>query len=165
MPALFNADEVFAIAVQIENNGAAFYRKAARGQKDEGNVAYLEELARMEDDHARIFTEMRQGASAGSAGGGSDLYNEGALYLSAIADGYRVEGSPKVADSLTGEETMEDIVRTAIGLEKDSIVFYLGLRDVVPETLGRDKIDLIIAEEKKHIVTLSEHLKKVRAAE
>ncbi|MBF0205078.1 MAG: rubrerythrin, partial [Desulfamplus sp.] len=31
----FNADEIFKVAIRIEENGAAFYRKAASLQKEE----------------------------------------------------------------------------------------------------------------------------------
>ncbi|MBT8356834.1 MAG: rubrerythrin, partial [Deltaproteobacteria bacterium] len=61
-----------------------------------------------------------------------------------------------------GQETMEEIITTAIGLEKDSILFYLGLRDLVPPKFGRDKIDDIIREERKHIVQLTYLLRKIK---
>ena len=48
-------------------------------------------------------------------------------YLAAMADTMGGEGSPSVADSLTGDETLEEILRTAVGLEKDSILFYLRI--------------------------------------
>ncbi|NIP32685.1 hypothetical protein GWO25_02155, partial [Candidatus Saccharibacteria bacterium] len=34
MAAVFNADEIFEMAIRIENNGAAFYRKAASLQSN-----------------------------------------------------------------------------------------------------------------------------------
>ena len=45
---------------------------------------------------------------------------------------------------------MAQVIETAIGLEKESILFYLGLKDIVPPKLGRVKIDEIIEEEKRH---------------
>ncbi len=51
-------------------------------------------------------------------------------------------------NQLTGDETMVQVIDTAIGLEKESILFYLGLKDIVPPKLGRVKIDEIIEEEK-----------------
>ena len=56
---------------------------------------------------------------------------------------------------------MEEILRIALDLEKKAILFYLGLKDVVPENLGKDKIDRIIDEEKSHVVTLTQELKKL----
>ena len=39
-------------------------------------------------------------------------------------------------------------------LEKESIVFYLGLRDLVPAKLGKDKVERILREEMSHVALL-----------
>jgi rubrerythrin len=59
---------------------------------------------------------------------------------------------------LTGKETKEDILKAAIGYEKDSIVFYLGIKEVVPPELGKDRIDAILKEEMSHVAVLSDEL-------
>ena len=71
-----------------------------------------------------------------------------------------MEGVTKAdpSDKLTGRESLEEILQTAIGLEKDSITFYLGIREMVPEKLGKDKVDRIIKEEMSHVVMLTEEL-------
>ena len=53
---------------------------------------------------------------------------------------------------------MEDILKEAITAEKDSIVFYLGMKDLVPQALGKNRIDAVIKEEMAHIRTLSKEL-------
>ena len=53
---------------------------------------------------------------------------------------------------------MEEILKTAISAEKESIVFYLGMKDVVPAHLGQQKLDDIIKEEMGHIRLLSKEL-------
>ena len=163
MGKLFNADEVFQIAVQMEDNAAAFYRRAAGNFADNAATALLERLARMEDDHKKTFEEMRKAMAGPGAGAEQfDLYQEGGQYLAAVASGYRVEGSPAIAESLSGEETLKDIVKIGLNLEKESVLFYLGMKDVVPDELGKDRLDKIIAEEKSHIVTLSKELQGVQ---
>jgi rubrerythrin len=107
---------------------------------------------------------MRAQYAAANPSQTSDLYNEGSMFLSAIADGYPIEGSPSIAADLNGEETMEQILEIAVDLEKKAILFYLGMKDVVPENLGRDKLDEIINEEKSHVVLLMKELKKRREA-
>lgn len=91
-----------------------------------------------------------------------DPNDELTLYLKAMADAHGGEGSPDVLAMLTGQEAMADIIRIAIGLEKESILFYLGLKDIVPPKLGRNKINSIIMEEKKHVAQLSGFLKKAK---
>ena len=90
-----------------------------------------------------------------------DADGEGNKYLAAIAGGQRTEGSPRVTELITGRESASEIVRTAIGLEKEAILFYLGIRDLVPERMGKDKVDLIIDEEKRHVVSLTQELKRL----
>ena len=164
MAIVFNADEVFEMAVRIENNGAAFYRKAAGLQSDIKNQKFLEGLANMEDRHEKIFTDMRTTLTEKDKGPKVfDPYDEVSQYLAAMADTMGGEGSPSVADTLTGNESLEEILNIAVGLEKDSILFYLGIKDLIPAQSGQDRIDEIIKEERRHVVQLSNLLEKLKA--
>ena len=158
----FNADEVFEVAIRIEENGGRFYRKAAELQPDQQNKAILEKLASMEDHHKRTFENMKTHISEiEKTAMVFDPMGESVQYLAAMADSHGGEGSPRVADSLTGEETMKEIIDIAIGLEKESILFYLGLKDMVPPKYGQDKVDQIIREERKHVIQLNAYRKKL----
>ena len=53
---------------------------------------------------------------------------------------------------------MVEILKSAIEAEKDSIVFYLGMKEAVPENLGKGRIETIIKEEMGHIRLLSKEL-------
>jgi len=155
----FNADEVFEMAEQIERNGAKFYRKVAEGTEDVGTRELLLELAAMEDEHEETFASMRAELSAEERTSTVfDPEGEAGMYLNAMADGYVFDMRADPSELLTGKETIAEILRTAIGLEKDSIVFYLGIDEIVPERLGKDKISVIIKEEMGHITTLSKKL-------
>jgi rubrerythrin len=161
----FNANEVFKVAVKIEENGAAFYRKAAQQQSDDANREFLEKMAAMEDTHKASFLKMSDDITvAEKTELVFDPQNEAAAYLAAMADTHGGEGSPSAADALTGSETMEEIIKTAIGLEKESILFYLGIKDMVPPKYGQSKVDDIIDEERKHVIQLSSLLKKIKSA-
>jgi rubrerythrin len=160
----FNADEVFEMAIRAEQNGAAFYRRAAELNAGKSTVEFLEKLAAIEDAHEKVFAHMRKDLSGREKGQTVyDRYDDGALYLAATADTHGGEGSPSVADTLTGEETMEQILQIAIELEQKSILFYVGLRDLVPENLGRDRVDTIIEEEKGHVAALMREMERVKA--
>jgi rubrerythrin len=159
----FNAAEIFEMAIQIEENGAAFYRKAAELQKDPADKKFLETIAGMEDRHKIGFEEMKaQVSDLEKSQTVFDPNEELYQYLKAMADAHGGEGNPDVVKLLTGDETMAQIVQTAIGLEKESILFYIGLKDIVPPHLGRSKIDDIIEEEKKHMAQLSGFLKQAK---
>jgi rubrerythrin len=153
------ADEIFEMAEQIERNGARFYRRAAQGFTDSRAGRQLLDLAAMEDQHEKVFaamrTELLQSEREPRA---PDPYGEAILYVRGMADGHVFDVRKDPSERLTGKETMEDILKTAIGLEKDSIVFYLGIKEIVPERLSKQRIDDIIKEEMGHIAVLSKEM-------
>ncbi|MDP6379848.1 MAG: ferritin family protein [Phycisphaerae bacterium] len=160
MSVYFNADEVLEMAEQIERNGARFYRRAAETQEEAESKKMLLNLALIEDEHEKTFAAMRARLAEGDKTSTAyDPDDEGILYLQAMADGYIFDVKTDPSTRLTGAETMTDILRTAIGLEKDSVIFYLGLKRMVPEWLGKGNLDGIIAEEMGHITLLSNRLK------
>ena len=155
----FNAGEVLDMAIKIEHNGAEYYSTAANNFKDEKAKELLNKLAEWEKGHELTFKTMKADlADAEKQSMAFDPNDEVRLYLNAMADRnvFNVEDSP--AKALTGKETLESVLRKAIMMEKDSIVFYLGLKELVPATLGHDKIDNIIHEELGHIGFINDEL-------
>ena len=149
----FNADEIFEMAEQIERNGAKYYRNAAELVSNEEDKKFLIELAEMEDDHEVTFAELRKDLSLNEKESVTfDPEDEAVQYLKALAD-----------VSVFNEKTIDfpyvgGILGGAIIAEKDSIAFYLGMKEVVGVNRGKDHIDAIIKEEMKHISLLSERL-------
>jgi rubrerythrin len=149
----FNADDVFEVAEQLERNGAAFYRDAAGSVEDSTLKEFLLELAAMEDEHEKTFVNLHKELTAAEKTPTVfDPDDESALYLKALAD-TRVFFKKEIDTS-----TVEGIFKSAITAEKDSIVFYLGMKDLVPGALGKDRMDAIIKEEMGHIKVLSQKL-------
>ena len=148
----FNADEIFEIAEKIEENGAAFYRKAAKNVEG-AEKEFLLELAAMEDDHVVTFADLRKElTSADKTSLTFDPEGEAAQYLNALAS-TRVFFEKEMDPT-----TMKDILKAAVTAEKDSIVFYLGMMELVSGKQGKDKINDIIKEEMAHIRLLSGRL-------
>ena len=155
----FSADEIFEMAEQIERNGASFYHKAAAQTANEQTRQVLEDLARMEDEHGATFAAMRaELTGAETAHTSFDPQGQVGLYLRAFVDGKVFDVGADPAAQLSGSETLQEVLGKAIALEKDSIVFYLGIRQVVPGKLGAEKIERIIQEEMSHIRILSDAL-------
>jgi rubrerythrin len=153
MSLAFNADEVFAMAEQLEQNGARFYRTAAGQADDAAAKDLLLTFAAMEDDHLQTFAAMRAALSrAERAGAAFDPQEEASLYLAALVN-TRVFFDKEV--DATG---LQGIFTTAMAAEKDSILFYLGMKDLVPESLGRGQVEEIIREEMRHVQILGERL-------
>jgi len=151
----FNADEILEMAVQIEHNGAAFYRKAASFLPAARTI--LDTLAAMEDDHERTFAAMRSALTDTERKPlTADPDNVAAQYLKSMADARVFVADPK--SELTGKESLRDVILAAIGKEKDSIVFYQSMKDVVPRSAGTARIDDIIRQEIGHILQLTREL-------
>ena len=149
----FNADDVFEIAEQLERNGANFYRTAAEATADADARDLLLKLAAMEDDHEKTFSKMRSELNASEkASTVFDPDGDAVKYLQALAD-TRVFFEKSIDTS-----SLEAVLKDAITAEKDSIVFYLGMREAVPENLGRKRLDDVIQEEMGHIRLLSKSL-------
>jgi len=157
----FNADEVFEMAEQIERNGAQFYRAAAKKFPQVGQV--FSNLAAMEDEHEKTFAAMRAELS------GTEVVppvfdpdGQAQMYLRVMANEHVVNVKTDPVEQLAGKETPEEVLKMAIGLEKDSIVFYVGLKESVSRKAGKDKVEAIINEEMGHIVTLSQKLEALK---
>jgi rubrerythrin len=111
----------------------------------------------MEDDHEKTFAKMRKQLSeAEQKATVFDPDGQAASYLKALAD-TRIFFEKEIDTS-----SMQAILKAAILAEKDSIVFYLGMKDIVPETLGQSHLDKIIKEEMNHINMLSRRLVATR---
>ncbi len=159
----FNIDQILEMAEQIERNGVVFYRQVAEKIDDKSIKDLMNEFAAMEEDHEKIFHAMRDDLSSKEKE--STLFDpegEVVLYLRSLADlrvfNKQVEGTFNIPNGLEEKEKIEKILLEAINREKESIVFYSGMKELVGQKLGRDKIDLIIKEEMKHIRLLTNRL-------
>lgn len=149
----FNANEILQMAEQLERNGADFYRKSIEKIQDPAGKELLLSLAEMEDQHEKTFADLRSKLTASEkAQTVFDPEGETVRYLKALAD------SKVFFEKTIDTDSMEGILKEAITAEKDSILFYLGLKDAVPEALGKDKIDAVIKEEMSHINLLTREL-------
>ncbi len=159
MSITFNADEVFEMAEQIERNAGKFYREAATKTPERPMKEMFLRLAGMEDDHLRTFQQMRKSLSDQEKGGTTfDPEGEASLYLQALADDRGFEGMRGRNVKLTGRESTRELLEIAIGAEKNSILFYVGLKSLVPDEAGKDKIEAIIREEVSHAADLRRQL-------
>jgi len=158
----FNANEVFEMAEEIERNGAKFYRQAAENAKDKETKQMLLDMAAMEDGHLKTFEEMREQLSGQEKGWTIfDPDNQSVLYLQAMADARGYEGKITPSKELTGSETPKEILETALNSEKESVFFYLGLKELVSAKAGKGKVETIIKEELNHITDLLNKLNSI----
>ncbi|MHC5035866.1 MAG: ferritin-like domain-containing protein [Planctomycetota bacterium] len=152
----FNTDEVLEMAKQIEQAGVAFYRAALERAEDPLVRQLLLDLASMEEEHLRRFSALQaRWKERGSLERVFDPDDLSLKILQAWAKGKVFDLSPEATPPFTGNETLEDILRTAVQKEKDSVIFYAGLQEAVQDPKDREGIDAIIREELGHIALIT----------
>jgi len=156
MAVFFSGSELLEIAMGIERNGMAFYQALAdkTGNRDVKDIYNY--LAGEEKKHLDTFQGMSD--SLGQAKPQETYTEEYMLYLKSLIDGVifsNVTEARQKAGKLSNEIEALD---TGIQAEKDSILFYTELHNLVRER-DREVILTVLDEEKNHLRQLSE-LKK-----
>jgi rubrerythrin len=157
----FNADEVFEMAEQIERNGAKFYRAAAKKFPEIAPV--LLDLAKMEDEHLKTFVAIHAELSGRELE--TPVYDpdsEVQMYLRVMADGHVFDLTTDPAQQMADERTPEDVLKMGMRAERDSIAFYIGLKESVSQQAGKNKVQAIIKEEMGHMAILNEKLQALQ---
>ncbi len=145
----YSVSEVIEQAVQTEKLGAIFYEKAAKKFEDRKELRKLfETLSAKELEHQKIFTEMKKRVRDEQAEG----WEEVSLYLRAIVESAFFLGKGKSLTSIGGVKSVLDAVNHALGFEKETLLYYLGIRDAIRK---KKVINAIIGEEKSHIIALN----------
>ncbi len=155
------ADDVFTMAVRIEENGKAFYAGAAAKTTEPNAKKLFEELAEMEAGHIKQFKELR--AKLEKTFEGARVWDpeglaESLLQSAADTHIFTVQAATERVKNLG---RVEEILDMALQFEKDSVVFFLGMKDMLPDESGKAEIDTLIDAERDHIRLLSQKKKEL----
>jgi rubrerythrin len=161
MSVTYNAEEIYDMGIQIERNGKAFYQAAAEWATDGEVKKLLNDLAQWENAHIGLFKELKKKIPTDlQTDPIFDLDQQQLLYLKAAADThvFTREADP---EALAGTcKTPMEVLKIALVFEKDSVVLYTAMKDLVPESLGKDDIDRLIQEEIGHISMIHEWMER-----
>ncbi|MDR1657147.1 MAG: ferritin family protein [Deltaproteobacteria bacterium] len=151
----FNAVEAFKIALDIEENGLRFYSEAAK-KLPPGTVADLfVSLAQEEVIHKAKFSEILADLPK-ERPSFFDPDNETDQYLKMMADiNVFQQGTATIDAALADVLTAKDAIRLAMTFEKDSVVFYVQLKNASETAADKLSIDRLILEEAKHLRKLA----------
>lgn len=145
---LFQAAEVLDMAIEIERKGLAFYRGCTVARANEQVAEVFAYAAEQEQQHIELFARMKrdldQYALPESYPGETLAYIRGLIGATAFGS---------VDEAACAAEEMTDIgeaIATAVDMERSSIAFYSGLRDLVRPS-ERAAVDEVIVEEHRHI--------------
>jgi len=150
---VFSAAEALEIAMQIEKNGQVFYQAVAAKATDPNVKKLLQELAVQEQRHYEVFQKMA-GTVSGAASPSAPEYDEYQAYLQAALDNALFAGPDKALAMAEQARDRQATLRVAIGFEKDTLLFFYDLRDMVSEA-EQKAVNGIIQEEKLHLHRLA----------
>ncbi len=157
----FSGSELINIAVGIERRGIAFYDTMAKSTGNTVARDAFQYLADMERQHIQIFQGML---------GEADKYQipetyagEYAAYLQALVDSAVFTDDLFTSELASRADSDIEAIELAIGAEKDSILFYYEMKEIMPQP-AQPMVNRIITEEKSHLEQLSELKKKLGAS-
>lgn len=151
--AVFTATEAVEMALEIEKNGEVFYNAAAAKSVDPEVKALFEDLAVQEQGHYRIFEKMLGGLQPAPALPAEE-YDQYRAYLQVALDNALFAGPDKALALAREAQDKQTALRAALGFEKDTLLFFYDLREMVSEG-DREKVNGIIREEKRHVRRLA----------
>jgi rubrerythrin len=131
------AREILEMAIRMEQRGHEFYEKAAQLVQMPGAKELLEELARDEVDHVRLFEGLQ----------GRDDYE--ALAKGEIPPDLRLSDY-LVSAPLTPESTPQDVLIHAMRFEQSAIDLYSAWASLYAGTDLEVLIEGLVAEERRH---------------
>ena len=153
MAVFFSGSELLEIAMGIERNGMAFYQALAdktgnRDVKDTYNY-----LAGEEKKHLDTFQGMSY--SLGQVKPSETFGNEYMLYLKSLVDSILFSNITEARQKAARVSNEVEALDTGIQAEKDSILFYTELQNLVRERDSKVVLH-VLDEEKNHLRQLSE---------
>jgi len=159
MSVVFSGDELIDLAIDIEHRGITFYDIMAKSTDDEMARAVFEALVNMERQHITIFEDMRgEGIAPTESGGSTPEYSD---YLRSLIDDSVFNDDMITSEMATQADSDIQAIELAISAEKDSILFYYEMGDLMPKK-KLPIIKQIITEEKSHLQQLTEVKKRLQ---
>lgn len=152
MGTAYSGNELVEIAIQIENCGEAFYDEGLKHLKGEKIRKIFTFLRDEEKRHAALFEKLLSRLTDIDAEW--RMNDDYVTYMRALAEN-RVFPDPDAARAAVADiDDEKDAVQYAIGFEKDTILFLYEMRPMVKDK-DREIVDELIAEEQRHVRTLS----------
>lgn len=150
---IFSGSEVVEIGIQIEKNGRDYYTTLMNQSKNEKARELFKFLAGEEEKHIATFQKILSGVQKYEPQGlDSDEYY---AYMNNLASEHVFTQEDKGAEVAKAIKSDKEAIDKAIGFEEDSIVFYEGVKKIVPP-FDVEVVEGLIAQEQNHLKQLIE---------
>ncbi|HUW23644.1 MAG TPA: ferritin family protein [bacterium] len=150
---IFAGSEIVELGIQIEKNGRDFYNALVEQLKNQKAKETFKYLAGEEEKHIAVFQNILD--SVHKYEPPESYPGEYFAYMNALARDYvftQKDKGREIAKNVKGDK---EAISLGIGFEKDSIIFYVGMKKVVPE-YDHKIVDRLITQEQDHLRQLSE---------
>ena len=149
----YSAPEVMEMAVQTEKGGKAFYEAVAAQTRDEQLKSLFRFLAHEESKHIAVFEDIARSVKVSPA---EEPYNweDVVPYLRSVTESRYFLGPDKALSLAQESRDSATALGHALAFEKETLVFYVQLRDMVSEH-NRRVVDRLITEESAHVRKLA----------
>ena len=158
MAGIFKATDILLAAQEVETRGEVFYNRLVETTTDPKLKDLFTFLAKEETKHREIFAKLyeRVGEVELPAWAEEDEYVD---YLKFLLDSHTLFRLGDVDHLRRFMGTSKEAIETAMGFEKDTILFFVEMYEFVPE--GEKKyIKACIDEERSHLRLLASMLRK-----
>jgi rubrerythrin len=155
METKFGVLEILKIAERLEHNGRQFYTKMAKLFIEARCRNLCEDLANWRAGRELTLARQRKQLHEQKAG---FMPNDDCNYFrtnpDVIADLSIFADKFYPPHTLTGHESMSEIVKDAVNKTREAVIFYRGLKDFARNQETRALINQFIEEEIRYICTL-----------
>ncbi len=148
----FSGCEIVEMAIQIEENGKAFYDELIKKVDIPEVIEVLKRLSADETRHIEVFRGLFNSVCDYDDGG--EYTEEYFAYLNALTRGHVFTQKEKAEQLIKDISSFKEGLKLAMSFEKDTILFFEELKKAVTAK-DRGIVESLIVEEKKHLSDLS----------
>ena len=148
---IFSGSEIVGLGVRIEENGRDFYRVLSEKEHNPESRIMFEYLSGEEEKHIAVFKKILERIERYEP---PESYpGEYFAYMRALAEGYVFTQKDKGREMAINIKSEKEALNLGIGFEKDSILFYEGMKKAIPE-YDHKVINELIIQEQHHLSQL-----------
>ena len=152
MASLFTGSQIVELAIQIEKNGEAFYQAAKKVATSEDAKGVFDYLMSEERRHSATFQGLLKGLELTRPP--ESYEGEWDAYLKTAAAEHMFTDDARAKAVIAQVKSQGQAIEFAIGFEKDSIILFYELGELV-QGKNKDIVEKLVNEEKEHLRRLS----------
>jgi len=156
---IFSGSEIVEIGIEIEKNGRDFYNTLAGNIRDIKIQEVFKFLAGEEEKHIKVFQGILEKASQlkGEVIVSDDYFS----YMNALASEQVFTKENTGSMAAHAIKTEKEALEKAVNFERESIIFYEGIKKIVAEN-DTKIVGFLIEQENMHLRQLTELQRGIR---